>query len=288
MGKIAIITDSSSDIPQDMAARYGITVMPMYISFGGKTYKEGEDITNQQVYQALESGLKIHTSGPSVGDFTKAYSEALNRGGIEKIYSINLSSKLSSTINSAMIAKRNFPDEKIKVIDPKNVTISLGLIVLEAAKLAHMGVGEEKVDQAIAFLIEKTSFFAAIENFKYVLRSGRTPFLGNLLSKALIFKPVVSVNSSGKIYLKRLLKNKNNAIEELHKQTIRHLSGNFNWNIGIFYGQEKERALYLKKVFESQKKLPIKNIILSEITTVISAHTGPGIWGVAYGPSIDM
>jgi DegV family protein with EDD domain len=286
MGKIALLTDSSSDIPSDIATRYHITVIPMYITFGGNTYREGKEISNLQVYQALEDGLKVHTSGPSIGDFVKAFSELFKKG-FEKIYCINLSSKLSSTINTAMLAKKNFPDESIRVIDSKNTTISLGLIVTEAARLAEMDIDTRKLDRMIELLIEKTSFFAAIENFKYVLRSGRTPFLSNLLSRALVFKPVVSVNSKGKIYLKRLLKNRGNAINELYRQTIFNINEDFYWNIGIFYGPQKDPAFYLKDLFEKKQDLHIRDIILSEVTTVISAHTGPGIWGVAYGPRLE-
>ncbi len=288
MGKIAIITDSASDITPEMAAEYGITVLPMYISFGGKTYKEGQDLNSQQVYRALDQGHKIHTAGPSIGDFMKAYAQAFKQDDVEKIYSINLSGKLSGTINSAMAAKKNFPPGKIEIIDSKNATISMGLMVIEIARLAQRDPSRQKLEQAIALLVEKNSFFAAIENFKYVLRSGRTPFLGSLLAKALIFKPVVSVNQHGKIYLKRMLKNKNSAIRELYKQTAQAMTSDFHWNIGIFYGLDRGPAEELKKMFAQNKDLPVKTIMLSQITAVISAHTGPGIWGAAFGPSLDL
>ncbi len=287
MGRIAVITDSSSDIPARIADKYDITILPMYISFGGRTYKEGEGISSQKVYNALETGQKIYTSGPSVGDYTRVYAEKLKQDDIDKIYNICLSSRLSGTINSALAAQKNFPGQKIKIVDSKNATISLGLIVMEVARLAQMGMPEPKLMEKMDLLIEKTTFFAAIENFKHVLRSGRTPFLSNLLSKALIFKPVVSINASGKIYLKRILRNKNNAINELYKQAVRHIGQGFSWNIGIFYGPHKEPAMYLKRKFVDRKDLPVNDIIMTEITTVISAHTGPGIWGVALGPRID-
>lgn len=284
MNKIALVTDSSSDIPPQIARQLGITILPMYINVEGQAYKEGKEINNDKVYQALEDGHIVRTSGPSVADFLEEYTRLLGNQ-VEKIYTICLSSKLSSTLNSALVAKRNFKDELIEVIDSKNTTISMGLIVTEIARLAQAGLPEPELKSIMAGLIAETSFYAAIENFKYVFRSGRTPFLGRFLSKALIFKPVVSVNLAGKIYLKSFSKSKTKAIMQLYKQTMASIDKTKKWRIGIFYGNQIEPALELQQRFDQIKtEANIEEIILSEVTTVISAHTGPGIWGVAYSP----
>ena len=139
MDNIAIITDSTSDIPVSLAKEYGIIIMPLYVGFEGKLYKEGETITSEKVYEKLEAGVKVNTSAPSTGDFTNIFRDLVEEKGKNLIYCIHLSSKLSGTVNSANQAKKFFPQAKIKVIDSKNVTLSLGLIVLEAARAAREG-----------------------------------------------------------------------------------------------------------------------------------------------------
>ncbi|MCG9479628.1 MAG: DegV family protein [Actinomycetia bacterium] len=286
MSKIAVVTDSSSDIPQKIAHDLGISIIPMYINIEGKSYKEGREINNEQVYKALADGYMVRTSGPSAADFMEVFTRLFDEK-IEKIYTICLSSKLSGTLNSALLAQRNFKKGLIKIIDSRNTTISMGLLVTETARLAKLDLAEDELESKIAYLIEETSFYAAIENFKYVFRSGRTPFLGKFLSKALIFKPVVSINSNGKIYLKSFSKSKQKAILKLYKQTITSIDTRRAWRIGIFYGDRIQPALDLKQRFEENNKGNIREIILSEVTTVISAHTGPGIWGVAYSPILN-
>ncbi|MFO7928414.1 MAG: DegV family protein [Candidatus Humimicrobiaceae bacterium] len=288
MDNIAIVTDSSSDIPKELVEKYGIKIIPMYINFGDHNYKEGEEITVEKVFGALKSGLKVRTSCPSVGDFVKLFEEIFKDKKYDKIYYIGLGSKLSSSINSANIAKSYFPEGRVKIIDSNNTTISLGLIIIEFSKLLKKGVRGKELDNYLNFLIKKYTFFAAIENFEYVFKSGRTPFLANFLSKAIIFKPVVSINSKGRIYLKKFVKNKNNSILELFKQSKSKMNYNHEWNVGIFYGQDKQPANKLVDLFKNDKNIKVNQLLVTKITTIISAHTGPGVWGVAFGPSINL
>ena len=136
MENIAIVTDTVSDIPEQLCSKHQIEVVPLYVGYEGNLYLDGKEITNKQVYEKLKSGIKVHTSGPSVGDFVKIYRNLIEIGKKTLIYSIHLSSKLSSTFNTAFQAKQFFPQTKIKVIDSKTAAISLGFIVLEAARAA--------------------------------------------------------------------------------------------------------------------------------------------------------
>ena len=288
MNNIAIVTDTTADIPKDLARENNITVIPLYVGYEGKLYKEGKEISNQDVYSKLESGIKVNTSTPSIVDFTNLYENLVNNEKKTLIYSIHLSSRLSGTINSANQAKKFFPDTKIKVIDSKNVTISLGLIALEAARAIKKGLDEEEMDQLIDALIDDSKFFAAIENFKYLFRGGRAPFLGKFLGSAIKFKPVLTIGKNGKIKLKKFTRSKKNATTELYKQTKKAASPDYENKIGIFYGSDKNLALELEKMIREDKDIKLDELILTEITTIMSAHTGPGIWGVGICPKIDL
>lgn len=284
MNNIAILTDTTSDIPEAMAKENNITIVPLYVGFEGKLYKEGKEITSSDVYKKLEAGTKVYTSAPSTGDFAEAYRNLIENEEKTIIYSIHLSSKLSGTFNSASQAKKFFPRAKIKVIDSKNVTISLGFIVLEAARAAKSGASEEEIDSLIEFLTKRSKFFAILENFEYVFRGGRTPFLGKFLSKSIIFKPILTIDRNGKIKLKKFVRNKRNAIIELYKQAKKESSYANKTKIGIFYGSDINTALELEKMVRGDNNIEIDEFILTDITTIMSAHTGPGICGIAVCP----
>jgi len=287
MDNIAIITDSTSDIPVSLAKEYGIIIMPLYVGFEGKLYKEGETITSEKVYEKLEAGVKVNTSAPSTGDFTNIFRDLIEEKGKNLIYCIHLSSKLSGTVNSANQAKKFFPQAKIKVIDSKNVTLSLGLIVLEAARAAREGKSEEEIDSLIESLIKKSKFFATIENFEYLFKGGRAPFLRKLLSKSIIFKLIITIDKNGKIKPKKFVRNRKNTFIEFCRQVKKASSSAKKVHIGIFYGSGKKTALELEKLIRDDSDIEIDEIILTEITTIISAHTGPGICGIAVCPKVE-
>ncbi len=284
---IAIVTDSSSDIPEDLIKRYHIHVLPMYVGFEGKTYKDGIEVSPEDVFDVLDKGVQVTTSGPSVADFMNLFDFLLNKRKVEKIFCIFLSSALSGTINTAFVAKKNFKDDKIVLFDSKTSSLNLGFIALEAAIALNKLDSEEKVIRLIDFLIRENKFFATIENFEYVFKGGRAQFLSKFLSKALVLKPILNINAKGKISLKKFVKNKETAIKELYMQTKKISAHKSQKKIGIFYGRDMEPARMLKEYVIRDAHIDIKELLFVQITTVISAHTGPGVWGIAAAPFID-
>ncbi|MDD3819529.1 MAG: DegV family protein [Actinomycetota bacterium] len=285
---IAIVTDTTADIPEDLARENDITVIPMLVGYEGNLYREGKEIFNNDVYKKLESGVKINTSAPSIGDFVNLYGNLIKKEKKDLIYSIHLSSKLSGTVNCAKQASEYFPDTKIKVIDSKTVTISLGFIVLEVARAVKKGLPEEKLDELIDILMEKNKFFATIKNFKYLFSGGRAPFLGKFVGSAIKLKPILTVDKAGKVSLKKFVRSEENTIIELYRQAKKAASSVYGNLIGIFYGSDKNRALELEKMIRKDKDIKIDELVLTEITTIMSAHTGPGIWGVGICPKIEL
>jgi len=288
MSDIAIVTDTTADIPEELAKENNIALIPLYVGYEGKLYKEGKEITNQDVYEKLEAGIKVMTSTPSTIDFVNLYKNIINKEKKTTIYSIHLSSRLSGTVNSAIQAKKFFPDTNIKIIDSRNVTISLGLIVLEVARAVKRGVSEEKIDRLIDILIEKSKFFGAIENFEHLLKGGRAPFFGKFLSSAIRFKPIITIDKNGKIRLKKFIRSKKNATIELYKQAKKAASSTDKNEIGIFYASDINTALELEKMIRDDNDIKIDKLIMTEITTIMSAHTGPGFWGIGICPKVDL
>jgi DegV family protein with EDD domain len=291
--KVAIITDSSADIPEDIAAKNNITIVPMYVGYDGVLYKEGKEISTDQVFGALESGKKVNTSAPSVGDFLDAFRDLIEVKKTDVVYYIGLSGVLSGAINSAISASKNFPEESIRIFDTKTSTINLGFIAIETARAAGRGVEGEKLEKLIERLIEDSSFTALLESMEYVFKGGRAAFLGKFLSAAIIFTPILTIDNNGKVKLQKFAKNVNTAVLEIFNHakadTLKFFKKGYKkMNLGIFYGRDETQARTIKEMIEGDRELSdvTDNIIMTEITTVISAHTGPGICGIAVCPVI--
>jgi len=283
MESIAVVTDTTSDIPPELSFRHKIEVIPLYVGYGSNLYLEGKEITNKQIFEKLQSGVKIKTSGPSIGDFEKIYKNLIETGKKKLIYSIHISSRLSSTFNSACQAAKLFPGTKIKVIDSTTAAISLGFIALEVARAIERNESREKIDYLIDFMIKNNKLLATFENFHYLFMGGRAPVLKKFLSKSIILKPILALDN-GIVKLKKFARNKKKAILELYRQIKKHSLPGYNKKIGIFYGSDIEPALELKELIKSDPEIKIDELILTEITTIISGHTGPGIWGITSIP----
>jgi DegV family protein with EDD domain len=280
---IAVVTDTTSDIPEELSSRHKIEIIPLYIGYEGNLYLEGKEMTNELVFEKLRSGIKVKTSGPSIGDFEKIYKKLIEIDKKTLIYSIHLSSKLSSTFNTACQAAKLFPQTKIKVIDSNTAAISLGFIALEVARAAQRNENREKIDCLIDFMINHNKLLATFENFQYLFMGGRAPVLKKFLSKSIILKPIV-VLDNGIVKLKKFARSKKNSIIELYKQIKKYSLPQYKKKIGIFYGSDIKPALELEEMVNNDSEIEIDELILTEITTIISGHTGPGIWGITSNP----
>src|SRR4030043_1887982 len=157
MSKIAIVTDSTADIPKDLIEKFKIKVIPLYVNFEDRSYLEdGLDITGKQFYEKLKEAKKqVTTSQPTPQDFLKAYNELLKEN--ETIISIHISRKMSGTFASAEIARKELVGKDIEVIDSELVHMPLGILVIRAAELALGGKSKEEILKTINDLKQKIS-----------------------------------------------------------------------------------------------------------------------------------
>lgn len=284
--KIVIVTDSVADLSDSLIKENNIKVVPLYISFDGNSYKENIEISPDRIYKELQSGQTLKTSTPTVNDFIKVYKDLKENEDPDIIYSIHLSSILSGTINSAIAASRSIEDANIKIIDSKKAAISEGFIVLSAAKAAGSGASEEEIDKLIERMISSSYFYATFDNFEYVIKGGRAPFLAKLIGKAMVLKPIITFTPAGKLRLKKFCLNSKISIKRLYtliKSDI--ISSNMGrCMIGICYGNDKGPAERLRGFIEDDIQIDVSDFVMTKMTSVMAAHTGPGIWGVAACP----
>jgi DegV family protein with EDD domain len=168
--RVQVITDSTSDMPEHLANEFGIRVVPIYLRFGDKTYRDGVDMKRDEFYSMLTSS-SVHpaTSQPNPEDFTSVYKEYCDR--TEGIVSIHISSKISGTYNSATIAKNTLKSQcPIEVIDSKLNSAGLGLVVLAAARVVQTDAGLSQVISEANKAVNQVGMFGMFET---VSRQGK-------------------------------------------------------------------------------------------------------------------
>lgn len=202
--RVKVVTDSSCDIPPEIARELSITIVPLYIQLGGKTYRDGIDLDIDGLYRELARGQEVpKTSMPSPGDFIKVYSALATK--TDQIISIHLSSGYSGTCNVATLAKSYLADKcRVEVVDSNSVCAGLGLIVIAAAKAAREGKNLDQILDSVQQIIPRTHIFGKIEDFASLLkgkrfRLTRVLILLGKISMALHIKLLGEVYNGGKI-----------------------------------------------------------------------------------------
>ena len=178
---VKIVTDSAADLPLDLARESGITIVPVYVRFGDKVYRDGVDIGPDEFYAKLMSSPVLpSTSAPSAGDFAKAYRDVAS--STDEIVSIHITRRHSGTYDAAVLGRKMIEKTRcrIDVIDSEGVTMWQGLIVLAAARAAGAGYKLHEVVRTVQETIQQMRALALFDTVKYIARGGR---VGNTISK---------------------------------------------------------------------------------------------------------
>jgi len=190
---VKIVTDSLSDITDDLAQELGITVVPLYVRFGDEVYRDRVEITTDEFYYKLVHGDTFPTTTqPSPGDFLDVYKKLARE--TNEILVIAVSSVLSGTYESAVQAGTMVEDKcRIEVIDSRKVAMSLGLIVIEAAKAARAGADLDKLADLVRKAIPRSHLVIYFDTLKYLAKGGRIGKAQGLMGAMLSIKPILTI-----------------------------------------------------------------------------------------------
>jgi DegV family protein with EDD domain len=190
---VKIVTDSGADLPGQLAEELGITVVPIYVRFGDKVYRDRVDISEDEFYQRLEHDpVHPNTTQPTPQDFLEVYKKLSAEA--DGIVSIHISAKLSGTCNSALQAKKMIGGKcPIEVVDSETVTMSLGLIAIAAATAAKAGGSLEEVVEGVKQTIPKIHLVFLLDTLKYLAKGGRIGKAKALLGSVLSVKPILAI-----------------------------------------------------------------------------------------------
>ena len=193
---VKIVTDSLSDITDDLAQELGITVVPLTVLFGHESFLDRVTITTDEFYHRLAHGtVWPTTTQPPPGDFVNVYNKLAKE--TDEILVVTLSNKLSGTYQSALQAKDMIEGKcRIEVIDSLKIAMSLGLIVISAAKAAQTGANLGEVANLVRKAMPRSHLMAYFDTLKYLAKGGRIGKAQGLLGAILSIKPILTVKPS--------------------------------------------------------------------------------------------
>ena len=277
--KVRLIIDSTTNIPEKIRSRF--TIIPLKVRFGDEEFIEGITIDDKRFYEKLiESDVLPTTSQPSPEDFAKAYKEALEAG--EEVLVITLSSKLSGTYQSAVIAAMGFPDDKIHIVDSKSVAIGTGILVQMALSMADNGMSASQIAEVITKERENIRLIALLDTLEYLKKGGRisktVAFAGGILS----IKPVICV-VDGEVKLlgkARGSKHGNNLLVQEIKA-----AGGVDFRKPVLLGYTGLTDALLQKYISDSASLWENNtdtLDFAIVGSVVGTHVGPGAVAAAF------
>lgn len=213
MQKIKIITDSTLDIPVDLIKKNDIEVMPLLINFGEDSYLDGVEITPAEMIERINKENVLPTTAQITPTrFEETFKKYLDQG--YKIVTLLLSSEMSGTYQSACIAKDMLETEDIIVIDSRNVTSGLGLLVLKACRLRDNGASIEEIEEEILKSREKVKSTLNFESLDNLVRGGRLPRVAGAIGTALGLRLILEVKD-GKMSVKDKVRGSKKALKKL-------------------------------------------------------------------------
>ncbi|GAB3314004.1 DegV family protein [Geodermatophilus aquaeductus] len=281
---VAVVTDSTAYLPPEVVARYGIEVVPLYVALAGRSGREGEEITPDEVARAVATrGQQVSTSRPTPGDFVAAYRRRLAEGA-DRVVSVHLSAELSSTWDAARLAAAQVGEHVVTVIDSRSAAMGTGFAVLAAARCAAEGGDAAQVAAVAQRTAARTRTFFVVDTLEHLRRGGRIGSAASLLGTALAVKPVLHVADGQVVPLERV-RTSARALARLVQRAV-EAAGGPGASFAVHHLAAPERAA--KLAAELQRAVPdARELYVSELGAAIGAHVGPGAVGVVVSPADD-
>jgi DegV family protein with EDD domain len=284
---IKIVTDSTADLPEDICKQHDIEMIPLYISFGDKTYREIVDLPKNEFYEKLTEfepqGLPT-TSQPTPKDFMDTYSKLTEADSASSIISIHISSKLSGTCQSANLAKKSMPEKDITVIDSELTSPGLGLLVLYAAKAVKSGMSKEQVVELVTRMKSQITVYFTVESLKYLEKNGRIGKAQALLGSILHIVPILSIED-GVVVPKERIRGSKKVLPK-YQEVIGDAIGSNTLDVMFVHANCKDRTDKLEDMLRGN--FTLGEVVTGVIGGVIGSHVGPGTWGLAFCPAPDL
>lgn len=279
--KIAILTDSGSDVPYDIAKEMNIFVVPLQVNYKDRSYRDGVDIDADTMYSRLKEEIPT-TSLPLGSDIDKVLQD-IEAQGCTHILAVVLSSGLSGTCNLLrLVAKES--KLPMEVIDTKNIGIGSGLSVIKAAKYVKEGLSWEDLITKVNETVLKTRVFFVLDTLEYLQKGGRIGKVTALIGYALDLRPIITCDSEGIYTTVAKARGRKVSINRCLELALEFAGNSNHITLALAHGHALDEVLKLKEHL-LQKLGDRVTLYIGQVSPALGVHTGPGLIGM--GVQID-
>lgn len=275
--KIAVITDSTSDLSMEQLTALGIHLLPLKVVYRDREYADRVEIQPHEVYATLDEECP-GTSTPSPGEVL-ALLERLRDEGYTHAVAVHISGGLSSTVDVVRMVGRQMQSIRVEAIDSKALSMGLGFLALEAARAVREGRSFDDVVRRVYAVRDRMKVFFVVKTLEYLRRGGRIGYVEATLGEILNVKPVIGINEEGKYYTVAKVRGRKKSLAYLAKMVLEHGRGK-RINLAVMHGGAEEECRGLLDDLTRMKELEINETALGQLGPVMVVHTGPGLVGV--------
>lgn len=275
---VAIVTDSTADLPSPLARTRSITVVPLTLNFEGRSLLDGVDIRPSEFYRKLPNATTHPTtSQPSAGRFAEAYAELLAK--FDDIISIHISEKLSGTFASAVQGADMTDPKRVHVIDSRLVSMSLGLITLAASQMVSQGANADAVVERVNGMRDQVQTYFSVATLEFLRRGGRIGRASAMLGSVLQVKPVLCIRDGLVTPLERV-RTFDRALNRVVELT-REVDRGKGLCVIVGHADAEDDAERVARELEPA----CETLMIQPLGPVVGAHAGPGVVGVGCYPA---
>lgn len=277
MKKIALITDTTADLSEDIIEKYNINVLPFRIIYKDREYKDRVDITPKEIYENLDKEMP-KSSLPSIEDIDNLFLK-LKKEGYTHAIAVVLSSGLSGIYNAVKLVSENHPEIHTYVYDSKSISVGESVFVEKAAEMIEKNEEFDNIIKEMDKLKERCHLFFMVDTLEYLKRGGRIGKISGTIGELLNIKPIISIDKNdGKYYTVDKARGKKQSMNKMI-DIVKKIVANNKSHVYMGHGNGLENC---KSIYENIENLNnVLNIeIRGEISPVAGAHSGPGLVGI--------
>ncbi|MCZ2113296.1 MAG: DegV family protein [Anaerolineae bacterium] len=276
--KVAIITDSTANLPPEIIEEYQIYVIPQILNWEGRSLLDQIDITTAQFYERLPLSKDLpKTSQPAPGQFTEHFMKVAE--GADSIVAIFVSELLSGTIQSAHLGAEAMGDYPIEIVDSRSASLGLGLLAVAAARYAAAGHDYREVAEYVRGLVPRMHVLFVVDTLEYLHKGGRIGGAKRLVGSMLSIKPVLHLEN-GQIEPLASIRTKKKAVQHMMDIVLKTMKGKKHIHAGVVHASAIGEAQAIADHIRAE--VNVEELIVTELTPVIGANVGPGVVGMGY------
>ncbi|WP_299028220.1 DegV family protein [uncultured Thermanaerothrix sp.] len=272
---VDIVTDSCADLSSELIHQFNVRVLPLQVFIDNRTISDGSISPKELFSLVAKTGELPKTSAPSIKEFLEFFEPS------DEIIYIGISAKLSATLSNSLLAAQQLPHKKIYIIDSKNLSTGIGLLVLKAAELRDQGWTAEEIVREIRAMVPRVHTSFVIETMEYLYKGGRCTALQAIVGSVLRIRPIIEVRPDGMLGVKAKIRGTRvKALDAMLEDLRLHLPYLDLHRVFVTHTGCDEDAAYLVESIKSMA--PVEEICVTQAGATISSHCGPDTIGILF------